>query len=263
MKVAVLTCGTLGIEVANRLHELRDVEVVGLVSAPYSRGKSGFRQRLRRLYRAHGLRGLVAHMARKAVRRIGWQEDPAPRALVLLNPSIPRFDFGDFHNEACITTLRQLQPDLGVVAGTYILQEEVFSLPRLGSINLHSGKAPEYRGSAPVFWELYNGEPCVGITIHRVSSSLDAGNILLQELFPLDSAPNEDPLRYIERYRLEVLHPHGIRMLTDAVRQISDGSISEHLQDHSNARTYRNPDFRAVRELRRRVRDRKKGRQAP
>jgi len=47
------------------------------------------------------------------------------------------------------------------------------------------------RGGAP-FWELYNGEREVGITIHRVATALDAGDILLQETFPLDPAPAED-----------------------------------------------------------------------
>ena len=149
-----------------------------------------------------------------------------------------------------------------MVAGTYVLQESVFSIPRLGSINLHSGKAPEYRGAAPGFWELYNGEREVGITIHRVAAALDAGDILVQETFPLDPAPAGDPLDYLERFRAEVLRPNGVRLLVQAVTELARGTARPRAQDPARARTYRSPDHRAVRQLRRRVRTRRRE-QAP
>jgi peptidoglycan/xylan/chitin deacetylase (PgdA/CDA1 family) len=62
------------------------------------------------------------------------------------------------------------------------LRDGVFDIPRYGSINLHSGKTPEYRGAAPAFGERHNGESAVGITIHRVAAALDAGDVLRQEL---------------------------------------------------------------------------------
>jgi methionyl-tRNA formyltransferase len=145
-----------------------------------------------------------------------------------------------------------------VVAGTYILRDGVFDIPRYGSINLHSGKTPEYRGAAPAFWELYNGESAVGITIHRVATALDAGDVLRQELFPLDRAPDGDPMDYIDRFRREVLRPNGIRMLAEVVREIAVGSARPIAQDHDAATTHRSPDYRAIREIRSRVRRRRK-----
>ena len=82
-----------------------------------------------------------------------------------------------------------MAPDLGVVVGAPILRTELFSLPRLGCINLHLGAAPEFRGSSPGFYELLEGVAEVGVTVHRVTDTLDGGNILLQERFPLDIAP--------------------------------------------------------------------------
>ena len=54
-------------------------------------------------------------------------------------------------------------------------------MPRLGSINIHHGKLPEYRGSESIFWSLYQGEEFAGVTIHRVDQELDAGAILLED----------------------------------------------------------------------------------
>lgn len=259
LRIVVLSCGDLGVEVANRLNGLSEVESVTLVSAPYRTKKLSFRRRLAHVYRMEGPAALAKAVLRKLIsplRRSG--ESPPPQPGEGLDPGVAHLHFADFHATDCISAIRQLDADLGVVAGTYILKPEVFDAPRGGSINLHSGKAPEYRGSAPAFWELYNGESSVGITIHRVAAALDAGTILAQESFPLDPAPPGDPLEYIEDYRRTVLRPNGIRLLELSVQAIARGGAEEWDQDHARARNYRNPDYSAVRELRRRVRERRR-----
>jgi methionyl-tRNA formyltransferase len=186
---------------------------------------------------------------------------PAARGVVsavALAPGIERFDVTDFHAPECLSIIESLSPDLAILAGTYILKESVFALPRHGSINLHSGKVPEFRGAAAAFWELYHGEKAVGVTIHRVEASLDAGPILALEMFPIDPAPEGDPLTYIEQFRREVLGPNGVRMLVETVRAIVEGKAKEIPQNHVLARTFTFPDYRAVRELRSRVRTRRR-----
>jgi hypothetical protein len=64
-------------------------------------------------------------------------------------------------------------------------------------------------------------------------------------------------LEYLECYRAAVLRPNGVRLLAQAVAQIAAGRAQPRAQDASRARTYRTPDYRAVRELRRRVRARR------
>jgi methionyl-tRNA formyltransferase len=173
-------------------------------------------------------------------------------------PNVRHLHVADLHSDVCVTALREFRPTLGVALGTYILRPCIFEIPSLGTINLHCGKAPQYRGSAPAFWELYNGEGEVGITIHWISSALDAGDIIRQETFPLDCAPSEDPLRYIEQYRRDVLAPNGVRLLLDAVAQIASGDDAGSPQDPTHAVTYPTPDYNAVRQLRRRVRERRR-----
>lgn len=259
LHVMVLSCGDMGAEVANTLLSLPAVHAVSLVTTPYARKKLGIRSALRRVYRLEGPWALVRAVTTAAAKRFLPRRDRVASALADgLSPAIRHLRFSDFHHPDCIDAMKALDPDLGVVAGTYILKPEVFTIPRLGSINLHSGKAPEYRGSAPAFWEMYNGESSVGITIHRVAASLDAGDVLIQDNFPLDPAPVGDPLAYVRRYRRTVLRPHGVRMLAEAVAQIADGTEEHRVQDHDRARTYPTPDYRAVRELRRRVRRRRR-----
>ena len=66
-----------------------------------------------------------------------------------------------------------------VVAFT-ILPEEIFSLPPLGTINLHPSLLPQYRGAAPIQWALINGDEETGVTTFLIEKKVDAGKIILQ-----------------------------------------------------------------------------------
>lgn len=93
----------------------------------------------------------------------------------------------DIHSVAALEFVRSLHPDLGVVWGTRLLKSELFNLPRLGSINIHRKKVPEYRGSGPTgMWELLDRQREVGITIHRVEAALDAGPVLDCTTVPIE-----------------------------------------------------------------------------
>ena len=80
---------------------------------------------------------------------------------------------------------------------------EIFTLPRLGTLNVHDSLLPEYAGFSPLIWALINGERSAGITIHALGPGLDAGNILYQELIAIgaseDVASLYDRLNSIQR----------------------------------------------------------------
>jgi folate-dependent phosphoribosylglycinamide formyltransferase PurN len=247
LRVVVLTCGDLGLEVADTLSRETGVGAVYVLRSPWLRKTLTLPQKFRHVVRTQGVGG-VFHVALSRVVREAATSEPAR-----IDGRIPVVEVDNYHSIAARKALRLLRADLGLVVGTYILRDGVFDIPRYGSINLHSGKAPEYRGAAPAFWELYNGETEVGITIHRVAAALDAGDVLRRETFELDTAPAGDPMEYIERYRHEVLRPNGIRMLVDVVREIAAGTARSFEQDHGVAKTYRSPTHKDVIELRSRV----------
>jgi methionyl-tRNA formyltransferase len=251
LNVAVLTCGTLGQEVAAALQNLEMVGRVVLFTTPYRTLKLGALKSAMYTVRMDGWTALFRAVGRRISRTKNVCE--VERPVLTTDVSVEHHHFADFHDPDCLEAISAFSPDLGVVAGTYILREQVFSIPRLGCVNLHSGKAPKYRGSMPAFWELFNGETEVGITIHRVISQLDAGEVLRQETFPLDPAPPGDVFKYLDRYRREVLRPNGVRMLVETVRSIGDGTITGWQQDERAARAYRLPTHREKMELCRRV----------
>lgn len=254
-RIVVFTCGDLGLEVGAGIQALPSADEVLVLRSPYLRRKRRMDRKLLYVYRMNG----AGELMRAALRRILPRRPAAPA------PAVPPAgltvrDVTDLHSTESIEAIRRFSPDLGVIAGTYILKPEIFALPPLGSINLHSGKVPEYRGAAPAFWELFNGETEVGITIHRVEPSLDSGAVLRQECFPLDPAPEGDPMAYVAEYRRTVLHPNGVRMLVETVADIMAGRERASIQDATRARTYRTPNHRQVMELRRRVAMRRRAR---
>lgn len=96
----------------------------------------------------------------------------------------------EINGEAARGLIEAARPDLIITSGCPLLRPEVFQLPRLGTLNLHWGISPAYRGEHTLFWPLYWGDPeGLGVTLHRIDSSIDCGPILAQgwpELSPAD-----------------------------------------------------------------------------
>jgi UDP-4-amino-4-deoxy-L-arabinose formyltransferase/UDP-glucuronic acid dehydrogenase (UDP-4-keto-hexauronic acid decarboxylating) len=87
-----------------------------------------------------------------------------------------------------VLRLRELAPDLILVAGwPELLRPPVRSVARIGTVNFHPSLLPDYRGKHPLFWAILRMEEEVGITVHHVTSAVDAGPILLQR--PLRVSP--------------------------------------------------------------------------
>jgi folate-dependent phosphoribosylglycinamide formyltransferase PurN len=255
MRVVVLTCGDLGSLVANSLAALDSVSAVALVRSPWpTRPSKSLTRRILAAYRSLGPRGFAERIAARVISSFRTETALSEPPLA---PGVSPRTFADLHSDEAISFVRDFNADLGVVAGTHILRERLFNLPRLGSINIHSGKVPDYRGSAPAFWELYDGQREVGISIHQVTSTLDGGDVFLTQCFPLDHAPADDPMAYIERFRENVLRPNGVRLATECVDRIARGTIVSRPQPRTGGRTNKQPLYSDICELRRRVASRR------
>jgi len=80
-----------------------------------------------------------------------------------------------------IEELLSLKPDLQVVVAFRMLPQEVWSLPKLGTFNLHASLLPQYRGAAPINHAIINGEKETGLTTFFIDDKIDTGKILFQE----------------------------------------------------------------------------------
>ncbi|HEU4717521.1 MAG TPA: methionyl-tRNA formyltransferase [Bacteroidia bacterium] len=80
-----------------------------------------------------------------------------------------------------IEELKALQPDLQVVVAFRMLPEIVWSLPPLGTFNLHASLLPAYRGAAPINRAIMNGETKTGVTTFFLQQEIDTGSIVFRE----------------------------------------------------------------------------------
>lgn len=58
---------------------------------------------------------------------------------------------------------------------------------RFGILNAHGGDLPRYRGNACQAWAMINGEPHIGLCVHKmVGGELDSGDVIAKALLPIE-----------------------------------------------------------------------------
>jgi methionyl-tRNA formyltransferase len=97
--------------------------------------------------------------------------------------NIPILQPEKLKNPDFIEILRGWQADLFVVVAFRMLPEIIWTMPRLGTMNLHGSLLPRYRGAAPINWAVINGEKETGVTTFFLKHEIDTGDVLLTDRF--------------------------------------------------------------------------------
>ena len=153
---------------------------------------------------------------------------------------------GNLNSAEAVGILKACHAELGIVLGTRILKPATFSVPRLGCINLHKGKVPEYRGMPPGFWELYDGAPSAGVTVHFVDKGLDTGAIVAARSIPIAKTETPETL-------LEKLHVEGFQALISAVSALRDGTAVPQAQPKFEGKPRSKPSLKEEAQLQKRL----------
>ena len=122
-----------------------------------------------------------------------------------------------------LAQLQSLHADLQVVVAFRMLPELVWSMPPMGTINLHGSLLPQYRGAAPINWAIINGEKETGVTSFKLQHEIDTGNILLAEKITI--ADNETAGALHDRMK-----ETGAALLVKTVQGLSKGIVKEQPQ---------------------------------
>lgn len=102
-----------------------------------------------------------------------------------LEAGIPLLQPVNLKDPAFVEELRGYRADLQIVVAFRMLPEVVWSMPPLGTFNLHASLLPEYRGAAPINWAVINGDKETGVSTFFLKHEIDTGNIILQERTPI------------------------------------------------------------------------------
>lgn len=96
--------------------------------------------------------------------------------------------------DSFIQELKALDADLGIVIAFRMMPEMVWSMPRLGTFNLHASLLPNYRGAAPINHAIIQGEKQTGVTTFFLRHEIDTGDILLQQVVAIEDDDNAGTL---------------------------------------------------------------------
>lgn len=111
----------------------------------------------------------------------GRKQQFGPVKQIAVNAGIPVFQPESLRTPEAQEQLRQLQPDVMVVAAYgLILPQAVLDIPAHGCLNIHASLLPRWRGAAPIHRAIAAGDPETGITIMQMDAGLDTGAMLLK-----------------------------------------------------------------------------------
>jgi methionyl-tRNA formyltransferase len=144
-----------------------------------------------------------------------------------------------------------MDADLGLIYGSPILRPELFEIPKMGTLGIHHGSLPRYRGKKTTFWEMYEGEERAGVTIQKVNRGLDTGEIVQEGHVRIGSRSRSRVWREVEDL--------GLQLYLRSILQVGAGTARLREQDGPKGQLYRDPPLTLIirlwwRQLRKRIR---------
>jgi methionyl-tRNA formyltransferase len=229
-----------------------EFEILQISTSPMM-GRRSRSQMAKELTQLYGLRGMARLVGRLAMARLG---DKLPRkagasryfALSQLCRAygIAQVQIGNPNDSEFVEATRRRKADLLVsVACPYILKEPLLRIAPKGAINIHHAPLPKYKGMMPTFWQMYNSEKSVGLTIHYMAAKIDEGEALLQDEQAIRPGESLDLL--IKRTKR-----HGAHCMAKVIRQIRDGNVVPATLDQTKATYFTFPTAAEIREFHRR-----------
>ncbi len=154
----------------------------------------------------------------------GLKVTPSPVKRCALEYQLPVLQPTNLKDPAFQATLASFQPDLQVIIAFRMLPRQVWSLPPLGTFNLHASLLPQYRGAAPIHRAVMNGETVTGLTTFFLNDQIDSGRIILAE--QVEIGPGENTGELHDRLMIR-----GAALVEETVRLIASGQYRETEQE--------------------------------
>ncbi|MEL6696334.1 MAG: methionyl-tRNA formyltransferase [Bacteroidota bacterium] len=151
---------------------------------------------------------------------------PSPIKTFALSKGLPVLQPVKLRDPAFIEELEAIAPDLMVVVAFRMLPEMVWSIPKIGTFNLHASLLPDYRGAAPINWVLINGEKQTGLTTFFIDKQIDTGSLLLRTAVDI-------PYEWTAGDLHDRMMVQGAELVLKTVKGLEAGSLTAQPQDES------------------------------
>ena len=172
---------------------------------------------LEHLYKNHEIVAVVTQTDKPAKRGQHIQKSPVKEWAITHN--IPVIQPATLKDPIFLEQLQKTQAELGiVVAYGKILPKAIIEIFSRGIYNIHFSLLPQLRGAAPIQWAIIHGDKKTGVSLFRISETLDTGNILSQKEIEID--PQENTISLENK-----LIALGIQVMDESIQKIENNQI--------------------------------------
>ena len=175
----------------------------------------------------HDLVGVVCAEEKRSGRGLKFIKSPI--RIFAEDKGIKIFSFDEIKSKKFRPVLEELNIDcLLVFAFGHIISEELLSVPKQGSFNIHTSLLPKYRGAAPIQRSIINCDEETGITFMKMDAGLDTGPILKEIKIPIKEGINTEDLE-------EIMSDISSRNILQVIDSIEENNFSLKEQDESES----------------------------
>ena len=133
--------------------------------------------------------------------------------LIVIECTAKKSDTLDMIDRVC----REAVPDILITYRCpYILPLRLFCHTRLGSYNIHPSLLPKYPGLNPWREIFLNHEQECGVTLHRMTEQVDAGQIICQSSFLIEESDTMESARLKSDKEASIIIKRFIKSVTAA-----------------------------------------------
>lgn len=157
---------------------------------------------------------------------------PTPVKEEAMKHGIPVYQPVKVRDPEFVQILEEMQPDIIIVAAFgQIIPKKVLDLPKFGCINIHASLLPKYRGAAPIQQAVIDGEKESGVTIMRMGTGIDTGDMISKIVVPLEAEETGGSL-------FDKLALAGAELLIETLPAIADGTAVYEKQPEESPTPY-------------------------
>lgn len=177
----------------DQLLKIKNIEIVGVLKEKFSFRKIRNIRKTFRIFEGMGMLYAFLFLSNFVILQIGFilsillycmKKTKKWRSLKHLcrKKNIPIYSTTDINEHKTINFLKKLNCDYFIsINFSQKIEKEALTIPKNGSINVHPGILPKYKGILPYFWSIFKREKHTGVTIHYMNEKLDEGRVIAQE----------------------------------------------------------------------------------
>lgn len=122
-------------------------------------------------------------------------------------------------NSRIISLINKKKYDILIVAGwPLIFPDKLIKSSKFGTINLHAGKLPHYRGGSPLNWQIIEGKKNIYISIIKMTKKLDEGPVYISKRISLSTSETINDLHIKVNKAYPLMVDSVIQMINKKVR---------------------------------------------